>query len=75
MGHGGAEVTVNPKHPSCCFCHVPLLLKARAYKGNIIRGWLCPKCGLDVKGEKDVLPEEAIKVLASLNILDAKIDD
>lgn len=40
-----------------------------------MRGWLCPECGLEVKGDKDVLPDEAIEVLASLNILDAKFDD
>lgn len=40
-----------------------------------MRGWLCPECGLEVKGDTDVLAEEAIEVLASLNTLDAKLED
>lgn len=61
--------------PCCCFCSVPMEHKARAHEGSIVRGWLCPQCGLEIKGDKDVLPDEAIEVLASLNILDAKFED
>jgi hypothetical protein len=73
MGHCGTEVEVS--QPTCCFCFVSMDIQARAHGSSIVRGWVCPECHLEVKGDRDVPADEAVAVIASLNVLDAKIDD